>query len=95
MDDQGAGSINFRPGMVFICAQCAGGLKMIIKMASYIVQETNYRLEYDKSNDAATLYYDNNEVWELTGYSDYPLIQQITDFRDLFQSALDGLEKPL
>lgn len=81
--------------MVFICAECAGGLKMIIKMARYIVQEKNYRLEYDKSNDTATLYYDNNEVWELTGYSTYPLSEQLKDFRDLFQSALDGMEKPL
>jgi len=91
MDYQSAGSINSRAGMVFIRAERAGSLKMIIKMESYLVQETTYRLEYDPSNDTATLYYDNKEVWELTGYSGYPLIQQITDFRDLFQAALDGM----
>jgi len=95
MDDQGAGSINSCAGLVSICAECAGGLKMIKELKNYVVDETGVRLEYDKSNEMATLYYDKKEVLELTGYSTYPLNEQITDFRDLFQSALDGMEKPL
>jgi len=67
---------------------------MIKKLTNYVIDETGVRLEYDKSNEMATLYYDNNEVLELTGYSTYPLNEQITDFRDLFQAAIDGMENP-
>jgi len=97
MDDQGAGSINSCAGLVSICAECAGGLKMINELTNYVVNETTIRLEHDKANEIVTFYmnYKDQAVFELTGYSTYPLNEQITDFRDLFQSALDGMEKPL
>lgn len=96
MDYQSAGSINSRAGMVFIRAERAGSLKMINELTNYVVNETTIRLEHDKANEIVTFYmnYKDQSVFELTGYSTYPLNEQITDFRDLFQAALDGMEKP-
>jgi len=74
MDDQGAGSINSCAGLVSICAECAGGLKMINELTNYVVNETTIRLEHDKANEIVTFLH---ELLRIRQFLNSPAIQRI------------------